>query len=117
MRLRSILLVLPLLLVTACGGDDDEDGDCIDVAGTWTFTDHCETSLIGGDITVTQSGCSITVDWGGPEPWSGSMSGNTMTMSGDTGGGHILTCTGEVVNDTWTSDCTPDACHVVVTRK
>jgi hypothetical protein len=89
--------------------------DCPDVAGSWTIRDHCEASLVGDPVVITQNGCSFTADWGGGSVFTGTFTGNTGTMTGDTGS-QTLTCTGDLVSDTWTVDCTPGNCQVVVQK-
>ena len=120
MRFTIAGLVAVLALSGAflgCGGSDDDDGDCIDVSGDWTLTAHCDPSMVGNDVTITQNGCKISVEWAPGMSWNGTVSGSTLTVSGDRGDGTILTCGGTVTGDTWNSTCSPDPCDVTVTRK
>lgn len=90
--------------------------ECPDVSGPWTVREHCSQDMIGLVSTITQDGCSISSDWGGPAPFTGAVSSDgALTMSGSTGE-TVQTCTGSLADDTITLDCTPDACHVVTTK-
>lgn len=69
---------------------------CPDISGDWVMQGHCEESLIGSHVYISQSGCSFTADWGGPELWDGSASddGNAVSMSGPVDEGETMDCQG-----------------------
>jgi hypothetical protein len=107
-----------LVLVAACSssspsGSDAPDsggGACPDASGTWTITQHCDTSLVGEKVVVTQTDCSLSF----AAPFDGFA--GTLT----TGGGITLTgaqsCSGTVSGSTITMVCTPGTCDVALTR-
>jgi hypothetical protein len=88
-------------------------GSCPDLAGTWTFSDHCEAALVGEDYEVTQEGCTLTVSAPG---WTGTVEpGGNVTLSGPAGGGAIMTCTGQATTNRLAASCSPP-CEVVLER-
>jgi hypothetical protein len=121
---RALLAALSsacsLLLVAACSSssspasadapDSGGGGACPDVSGTWTITQHCDTSLVGEKAVVTETGCSLSF----AAPFDG-FSGMVAA-----GGGITLTgaqsCTGTVEASSITMVCTPGSCDVTLTR-
>jgi hypothetical protein len=84
--------------MTRQGGDN-----CINVAGTWTITEHCESHETGQQVSVTQDGCSIT--YSSPfTGWTGSITGSSITMSGPADG-ETLTCTGTATETSISVSC------------
>ncbi|MBN2495728.1 MAG: hypothetical protein JXR96_14135 [Deltaproteobacteria bacterium] len=106
----SLLCCLVPWMLHACGSG--QDGNCPDVAGDWLITDHCEEAIEGQHAIIAQDGCSITVDWGGPEPWTGTVDENGGLSIGGSTGTDTLTCTGSLSGSTWSVDCAPGGCHV-----
>jgi len=109
------------LFVGGCGGNGDGNGDgndnCPDMTGTWEVTAHCEPTVVGSEVVVTQDGCDITSVWDGSSTFTGTLDedGNA-TITGNPGGGEI-TCTGSVSGTVWTSYCASIDCHVVTNKK
>ncbi len=95
------------------GGSDTEEGtggsagtgsSCPDAVGTWEITGHCQTTLIGQNAVITQTGCDVTV--------SSPVAGQTVTGSVNRDGTLALevqpddmTCSGTIASDSMTLDC------------
>jgi hypothetical protein len=85
-------------------------GGCVKLDGTWTVTMHCDTSLVGLHVVVSQNGCMLTF----AAPFDG-FTGNVtatgvVTLSGP------QSCTGPVRSDALSLSCTPGTCLVTLTR-
>ena len=112
--LRRLGLVLAVV-VSACtsvahhGGDE---GDCPDVSGSFTITQHCEADFVGDTLSMTQTGCELTVPlW----DMTGTVSSaGRITISGSPGG-DFITCEGTVTGNSFVTDCN-NTCHVEGTR-
>jgi hypothetical protein len=116
--LFAVGLVLVLVL-GACGSSSsssstttttgDGGGSCIDLAGTWKITAHCDASFIGQSVVVTQSGCmlSFAAPFNG---FSGTTSGSSVALSG------AQTCNGNATDTSISMSCTPGTCAVALAR-
>ena len=98
------------LVAMGCG--DDGLGACPDMSGVWNIVEHCEPSVQGGTVTLTQSGCNIVyaapfAGWTGTIAESGAMTG--------VGPGGSMNCTGTLSGGTVTLTCNP-ACNVKLQR-
>jgi hypothetical protein len=123
----NVFLIGCALIVLACGGDDSGaspaggagSGDsqaagCPDFSGTWTIASHCGASLVGMQVTVTQSACKLTT--------GGSFPGFTGTVKTDgsfdlsgTSNGMSVSCTGMGTSHSLMESCTGN-CNVTMTR-
>lgn len=123
---RSATVIAGLVLVVSvagCGGrtsrvasDGGGSASCPDISGAWVIADHCQASAVGGGLTVTQTGCSITSSGTFPPGWTGTVNPEGgITMTGP-GGEMTLTCTGNVTGGTITMNCAPGTCNVRLTR-
>jgi hypothetical protein len=118
-RMRRIWL-LASVLAFSCGSDSSgspnkstgggSDAGCPDIAGNWTVTQHCDSSLIGMSAAVTETNCSLS--FAAPfDGFTGSIgSDGTVTLSGP------QSCTGKPAADTISLSCTPGTCAVTLTR-
>ncbi|HWA77916.1 MAG TPA: hypothetical protein VG937_36530 [Polyangiaceae bacterium] len=130
------LILLGLFAVfgsAGCGGEDDapagtggssstgggtstgggSGADCPNVAGSWKVTMHCQSSLVGTTVQVSQSGCSFTDETYG---FTGTLQSNgTLTVSS---GAASATCTGTASASAITENCTVagQPCNVSLTR-
>ena len=96
------------------GSGGTSGGSCPSADGTWTVASHCESSLVGTTITISQNGCSFTdQDFG----FTGTIGADgSFTSTGTPPGGDMLTCTGTVSGSTMSQTCTPGDCAVTLTR-
>jgi hypothetical protein len=109
-------------LCSACGGSSDASpaassagsgnaGDsCPDVSGAWQVTDHCDSSLIGMTMNVTETACALTFS----KPFD-VFSGNVTTDGKITISG-VQTCTGNASSSAISMSCTPGTCVVKLSR-
>jgi len=67
--MRGVRFLVALLLLCACSSSSPSSGSlspdggsaaCPDVAGTWNITAHCDASLIGQSVAVTQTDCTLS---------------------------------------------------------
>ena len=94
----------------AGGGSGGGNGACPNVAGMWTVKNHCDQSLVGDALTVTQTNCSLT--------FSAPFNGFTGTVTSDdkiTIGGP-QSCTGTATSTSIAMSCTPGTCAVTLGR-
>ncbi len=86
------------------------NGGVPDLSGSWQVTAHCDASLIGARLTVTQSGESLS--FAAPfDTFSGSVSADgTITLSGP------QSCTGTASASAVSMNCTPGTCVVKLAR-
>lgn len=106
--------VIGCLLLVGCGSSSTDekqsDGSCPSVAGSWTVTKHCESSLVGMSASVTQQSCALT--------FAAPFNGFTGQVSAD--GGVTLSgpqsCSGTFANDAIDLTCTPGTCLVTLSR-
>ncbi len=100
------LIVLSLATLIAVPGCGDDDGgpapSCSNVAGTWEVMGAC-----GPDVCViTQTGCSTNFSCGsGSRALTGSVSGTSVTWSGDGPTGAPGTCHGTVSGSAMSGTC------------
>jgi hypothetical protein len=114
------------LVCSACGSSSDpssassagESGNsggsgsasCPDVSGSWKITAHCDRTVVGLTLQVTQRECSLAF----AEPFdafSGSLtSDGKIALSGP------QTCTGTATASSVSMNCTPDPCPVQLAR-
>lgn len=94
----------------AGGESDGKDGGCPDVSGQWTVAKHCDASLVGLDLTVSETDCALT--FAAPfNRFMGSVdAARNITLSGP------QDCTGAVSATTITMVCTPGTCDVSLER-
>jgi hypothetical protein len=114
------LFVLLVLGVTACGSDaagpaaanggSSGSQGCPDVSGTWKLTKHCDASLVGMSLTVTERDCALT--FAAPfDSFMGSVSAaGGITLRGP------QSCTGTATEDAISMVCSPGTCAVVLAR-
>jgi hypothetical protein len=90
-------------------------GQCPNLAGTWTFAAHCDSSQVGGQTTLTQNGCTVT-DGEGTEIPIGSD--GSFVYNGTLPDGRTVTCTGTATESTITETCTAGGqqCDVTLTK-
>jgi hypothetical protein len=83
---------------------------CADVGGTWTVKNHCDPTLVGQQVTITQSTCALTFS----SPFDGFTASvdqdDKVSVSGP------QTCTGTASHSTINLTCTPGTCVVKLTR-
>ncbi|HEX2671698.1 MAG TPA: hypothetical protein VHM25_12540 [Polyangiaceae bacterium] len=86
------------------------DGSCPDVSGEWTVSQHCESSLIGMTLTVTENACVLS--FASPfDAIDGSVSSDgKILLSGP------QSCTGTATSTSVSMNCTPDPCPVELAR-
>jgi len=116
----SRALIAMCLLLFACSSSTETTkesgaagagGDaCPDVSGTWKVSQHCESSLIGLSVSVTEQDCALS--FAAPfDQFSGSVSADDrITLSGP------QNCTGSVTAGAISMTCTPGTCKVTLTR-
>jgi len=103
---------------TGMGGSNSSDGACPDLSGTWTITVHCVATLVGQQATIHQSGCSFTLDSPiATQTVSGTVSGNgTIALDVQDSSASPVQCSGNVVSNTMTLDCSIGTCNQTLTR-
>ncbi|MFT3922060.1 MAG: hypothetical protein QM778_05965 [Myxococcales bacterium] len=111
------------LVVLGCGDDSDggaadagpEEAACPQLAGTWKISDHCGgAALIGMDVTVTQSGCDLTVNSLGTYTGKVGEDGK-FTLAGKSANDMPVSCTGTATTTEIDETCS-ESCHVVLSR-
>jgi hypothetical protein len=112
---RSLLLVaIPLLLSCSSSSSSASGGDggatCPDVAGTWKITAHCDPSLVGQSLGVTQNDCSLTF----AAPFDGFT--GTLTSDGKVTVSGPQSCAGTATVSAISMSCTPGTCTVTLAR-
>jgi len=92
------------------GGSGSGSASCPDVSGSWQVTAHCDATVIGMTLQVTQRDCSLAF----AEPFdafSGSLtSDGKISLSGP------QTCTGTASEISVSMSCTPAPCPVKLAR-
>jgi hypothetical protein len=116
------LVLTSFLCLSACSSTSSDtaqdasngtsSGGCVTLDGTWTVTMHCDTSLVGLHVVVSQSGCLLT--FAAPfDGFTGNVTtANVVTLSGP------QSCTGPVgpSAQSLSLSCTPGTCLVTLTR-
>jgi len=122
-----VLMAAAGLSCSACGDSSDpepspgsagESGNaggagsasCPDVSGNWTIAAHCDASLIGLTLKVTETDCSLS--FAPPfDVFSGSVTTDgKITLSG------AQSCTGTATASSVSMSCTPAPCAVKLAR-
>jgi hypothetical protein len=122
LSIRGMIRILfcSMLLVSACSSSagspsnssaaGDTSAACPNVAGTWNITAHCDPTLIGQTVVVTQSDCSLSF----AAPFDGftatAASDGKLTVSGP------QTCSGTASSSELTLTCTPGTCVVKLSK-
>jgi hypothetical protein len=85
------------------------NGSCPDMGGPWSVSEHCDSSLVGEILQVTQTACALS--FAAPfDVFTGSLSADgKIALSGP------QTCTGTLTASTASLNCT-DECIVKLTR-
>jgi hypothetical protein len=111
------LCAAALALVLACGSSSSSDGGgggggggCPSVAGTWNITGHCDPSLVGQSLVVTQTGCSLSF----AAPFNGFT--GTLTSDGKIAVTGPQSCSGTATASAISMSCTPGTCTVTLAR-
>lgn len=100
---QVVMVGLAAAVSVGCGGSGSSSSSkCTNIAGTWGVTGAC-----GPDnCVVTQNGCSTNFSCGGgSHSYTGSVSGNSVSYSGQTAGGVPATCSGTVSGATMSGTC------------
>ena len=118
-----VVLASVLFAVTACSSSDSSSSSsgstgssgasgatpaCPTVAGNWKVTQHCDTSLVGSPIVVTQNGCNLTFSAPFDKFSASETSDGKLTVTGP------QTCTGTASATAIDMSCTPGTCTVVL---
>ncbi len=112
-RTQLITAAGAVALALGCGDSGSSVGDCIDMTGAWTISQHCETDLVGMTVNITQNECNISM--GAPfTGWTGAVNANGSLISTGQGAGTTMTCTGTVAGNLATLSCTPGDCVVTL---
>lgn len=105
------------LLICACSSSSSGSSDagatsaaCPNVAGTWTITEHCDTTLVGQTAVVAQTGCSLSF----AAPFNGFT--GTVASDGALTLGGPQTCSGTASSSDLTLNCTPGTCVVKLSK-
>jgi hypothetical protein len=111
---RNLILVSIAAWTGCTNVRDPGTGACPPFGGSWTISDHCDSSYVGMPLPVTQSGCNWT---SGPpfDDFSGTI--------GETGGvtvegsieGMPISCAGQLSGNDVALSCI-DGCNVALTR-
>jgi hypothetical protein len=108
------------VLCAACSGSSDPapagsagsagNSSCPDLSGAWDVTAHCESSLIGMTLQVTENDCMLSM--AAPfDAFTGSVTADgTITLSGP------QSCTGTATASAVSMNCTPGTCVVKLSR-
>ena len=99
---------------TAAGGSGaggaTTGGSCPDVSGIWKVTAHCDSSLIGMSLMVTETNCALSF----APPFDSFMGSVTaaskVTLSGP------QSCTGDASSSAISMTCSPGTCLVKLAR-
>lgn len=84
------------------GGGGGGGGQCPDIAGTWTIQSHCDSSQVGAQVVVTQSGCTATSE-GLSIPLAADGS---FAIDDKLPDGTPISCTGTASESSITENCT-----------
>ena len=97
------------------GGSSGSSGSsgsaaCPNVAGAWKITAHCDASLVGQALTISQTDCALAFS----APFNGFTS--TLTTDGKISVSGPQTCTGTASATAVSMTCTPGTCLVTLGR-
>jgi hypothetical protein len=117
------LFITVVLLLAACSSDGGGDGQanaagsgnggndtCPDVSGTWTVKTHCDASLVGLELVVTEKSCALTFAAPFDEFMGNVSAAGKITLSGP------QTCSGDASPTAIAMVCTPGTCNVTLAR-
>jgi hypothetical protein len=109
--------ILGLLWAAGCGSSSGDK--CINLSGTWTIDQHCQSSSVGQTVTVGQTDCNIT--YSSPfDGWTGKISGSSIGCSGPAGS-EMLSCNGTATTTTINLSCPSTSggspCVVVLSKQ
>lgn len=110
--LGILFCIATCTLLSSCGDETETTTGCPNIARNWTVADHCDPTLVGSGVTVTQNGCAYTV-----EEWafSGTIAGDgSLSSNGVLPGGAQLACTGKGTATEMTLTCS-NGCDVRLT--
>jgi hypothetical protein len=108
---RVLVALLPLVLSCSSGSSSNGGGGtCPDVSGMWKITAHCDASLVGQSVMVTENACSLTF----AAPFNG-FTGNVTTDGKITLTGP-QSCSGTASPTAIAMTCTPGTCDVTLGR-
>ena len=122
---RSLFLIGLLgWMCNACGSSSDPSSavanagssgttggeSCPDVSGSWDISAHCDASVIGMTLQVTEANCALS--FAAPfDQFRGSVATDgKITLSGP------QSCTGTATASSVSMDCTPAPCPVKLSR-
>jgi hypothetical protein len=114
---RNLLAAMLLLCVSsscssdATGNQAAANGTpCPDVSGAWHVTEHCDPSLVGATLVVTETECALS--FAAPfNGFSGQLDNSgKLTLSG------AQSCTGNAAASQISLTCTPGTCIVTLAR-
>ncbi|HET7543420.1 MAG TPA: hypothetical protein VFK05_26280 [Polyangiaceae bacterium] len=91
-------------------GSSNAGSSCPDVSGAWQITEHCDPTLIGISMNVTETSCALSFD--APfDAFSGDVTREgKITISG------VQSCTGSASASAISMNCTPGTCVVKLAR-
>lgn len=115
---RALIAACSLLLACSSSSETGKDSGaagagsdtCPDVSGTWKVSEHCESSLVGASLMVTQRECALS--FAPPfDQFTGSVSvDDRITLTGP------QNCTGSASASAVSMVCTPGTCQVSLSR-
>jgi hypothetical protein len=110
---RNLFAAALLLFVSnSCSSDaaGKQGTPCPDVSGAWHVTEHCDPSLVGSTLDVTQTVCALSF----AAPFNGFSGhvddGGKLSLSGP------QSCTGNAAASQISLTCTPGTCVVTLAR-
>ena len=120
--IRSLIMIG--VFCTACGGSSDPSStqgnaagaagagnqSCPALSGAWDVTAHCDPSLIGMKLQITDNACSLS--FAAPfDAFRGNVTADgVITLSGP------QNCTGTATASAVSMNCTPGTCVVKLAR-
>lgn len=122
---QTLISTVVVLWAVGCGGDDTggmsdggvhQDGasGCPMLSGTWTIASHCNSALVGMEVIVMQTSCSLTTN-GTFAGFSGTVAHDgSLSIAGTVSGTSVM-CTGNATAQHWTQNCTGN-CAVTLTH-
>jgi hypothetical protein len=109
---RVLVAMLPLVLSCSSGSSSSsgDGGTCPDVSGAWKITAHCDSSLVGQSVMVTENACSLSF----AAPFNGFM--GSVTTDGKISLTGPQSCSGTASPTSIMMTCTPGTCVVTLGR-